>query len=84
MRNLAIARGLVQGSGYAVDKAWFALCAHDGNPEAAEHWENWKRLLPDASMAPVLSASDVVRAGEDEGLVDWATWMRDRYRLCPS
>ena len=84
MRNLAIARGLVQDSGCAVEKAWFALCAHDGNPEAAEHWESWKRLLPDASMAPVLSASDVVRAGEDEELVDWAAWMRDRYRLCPS
>ena len=84
MRNLAIARGLVQDSGYAVEKAWFALCAHDGNPEAAQHWENWKRLLPDPSMAPVLSASDVVRVGEDEGLVYWATWMRVRYRLCPS
>ena len=82
MRNLAIARGLVQDSGYAVEKAWFALCAHDGNPEAAQHWESWKRLLPDVSMAPVLSASDVVRAGENEGLIDWAIWMRDRYRLC--
>ncbi len=82
MRNLAIARGLVQDRGYAIAKAWFALCAHDGNQDAAEHWERWKRLLPDASMAPVLSASDVVRAGEDEGLVDWAAWMRDRYRLC--
>ena len=81
MRNLAIARGLVQDSRYAVEKAWFVLCAHDGNPKVAEHWESWKRLLPDASMAPVLSASHVVRAGEDEGLVDWAIWMRDRYRL---
>ena len=84
MRNLAIARGLVQDSGYTVEKAWFALCAHDGNPEAAQHWESWKRLLPDASMAPVLFASDVVRAGEEEGLIDWAVWMRDRYGLCPS
>ena len=84
MRNLAIARGLEQDSKFAVSKAWFALCAHDDNQDAAEHWKRWKRLLPDASMAPVLSASDVVRAGEDEGLVDWATWMRDRYRLCPS
>ena len=81
MRNLAIARGLEQDSKFAVSKAWFALCAHDDNQDAAEHWENWKRLLPDASMAPVLSASDVIRAGEDEGLVDWAAWMRDRYRL---
>ena len=84
MRNLAIARGLEQDRDSEVEKAWFALCAHDGNSDAAEHWERWKRLLPDASMAPVLSASDVVRAGEDEGQVDWAAWMRDRYRLCPA
>ena len=84
MRNLAIARGLEQDSEFAVSKAWFALCGHDDNQDAAEHWERWKHLLPDTSMAPVLSASDVVRAGEDEGLVDWAAWMRDRYRLCPS
>ena len=84
MRNLAIARGLEQDRDSEVEKAWFALCAHDGNPDAAEHWERWKRLLPDASMAPVLSASDVVRVGEDEGHVDWAAWMRDRYRLCPA
>ncbi len=30
MRNLAIARGLEQEG--AVEKAWFALCAHDNNP----------------------------------------------------
>ena len=84
MRNLAIARGLEQDRDSEVEKAWFELCAHDGNPDAAEHWERWKRLLPDASMAPVLSTSDVVRAGEDEGHVDWAAWMRDRYRLCPA
>ena len=82
MRNLAIASGLKQDSEFAVSEAWFALCAHDDNQDAAEHWKRWKRLLPDASMAPVLSASDVVRAGEDEGLVDWAAWIRDRYRLC--
>ena len=81
MRNLAIARGLEQDSEFAVGKAWFALCAHDDNPDTAGHWERWKRLLPDASTAPVLTASDVVRAGEDEGLIDWAAWMRDRYRL---
>ena len=84
MRNLAIARGLEQDRDSEVEKAWFALCAHDGNPDAAEHWERWKRLLPDASMAPVLSASDIVRVGEDEGYVDWAAWMRDRYRLWPA
>ena len=58
-------------------KAWFALCAHDGNLDAAEHWGRWKYLLPNACMAPVLPASEVERAGEDELLIDWAAWMRD-------
>ena len=79
MRNLAIARGLEQDKNYAVEKAWFGLCAHDGNLDAAEHW---KRLLPDPSVAPALPASEVVRVGKDEGLVDWADWMRSRYQLC--
>ena len=82
MRNLAIARGLEQDRDSVVEKAWFGLCAHDDNLDAAEHWTNWKRLLPDPSMAPALPASGIVRAGEDEGHVDWAAWMRDRYQLC--
>ena len=51
-----------------------------------QHWagRRWLRLLPDASMAPVLPVSEVVRAGEDGGLVDWAAWMRYRFRLCPT
>ncbi len=81
MRNLAIARGLEQGEYRAVEKAWFGLCAHDNNPDVAGHWERWTRLLPDAAMAPTLPASEVVQAGEDEGFVEWAAWMRDRYRL---
>ena len=81
MRNLAIARGLEQDGDSAVEKAWFALCVHEGNTDVAEHWEGWKGLLPHPSMAPVLPASDVVGAGEDEGLIDWAAWMRGRYRL---
>ena len=35
MRNLAIARGLEQED--TVERAWFALCSHDGNPAVAEH-----------------------------------------------
>ena len=81
MRNLAIARGLELGSDSEVDRAWFALCAHDNNPDVAVHWETWQRLLPNPSMAPKLPASQVVRAGESEGFTEWATWMRDRYRL---
>ena len=81
MRNLAIARGLEQDQGCAVEKAWFALCAHDHNAGVAEHWEDWKRLLPDPSMAPSLPASEVVRIGEAEGFIEWAVWMRDRYWL---
>ena len=81
MRNLAIARGLEQDQDSAVERAWFVLCAHDGNGEVAEHWTSWKSLLPDPSMAPSLPASEIVCAGEDEGLTEWAAWMRDRYRL---
>ena len=42
---------------------------------------DWKRLLLDHAMAPVLPASEVVRAGEDSGLVEWVVWIRHRYRL---
>lgn len=79
MRNLAIARGLEQED--MVAQAWFALCAHDANPEIAAHWETWKRLLPDPAMAPYIPASEVIRVGETEGLKDWAAYMRARYRL---
>ena len=81
MRNLAIARGLEQDEDSAVEKAWFALCAHEANADVAVHWERWRGFLPDPSMAPVLPPSEVISAGEDEGLVDWAAWMRGRYRL---
>ena len=79
MRNLAIARGLEQED--MVERAWFALCAHDANRDIAMHWENWKRLLGDPSMAPSLRASEVVAIGEADGLKDWAAYMRARYRL---
>ena len=79
MRNYAITRGLEQED--IVERAWFALCAHEANPDIAEHWETWKHLLPDPSMAPFLPASEVVSAGESCGLKDWATYMRSRYRL---
>ncbi len=81
MRNLAVARGLELDGESGVDRAWFALCAHDDNPDAASHWEDWKRLLADQAMAPRLPASEVVRAGEADGFGDWAAWMRERYRL---
>ena len=81
MRNLAIARGLEQDPTSAVEQAWFGLCAHDDNPDIATHWERWGSLLPDEAMAPALPASEVVRVGEEEGFVEWAAWMRDRYRL---
>ena len=82
MRNLAIARGLEQDQDGAVEKAWFALCAHDGNTDIAEHWKAWRSLLSDASMAPSLSASEVVSIGEaDKRLKRWAAYMRERYQL---
>ena len=79
MRNLAIARGLEQED--TVEKAWFALCVHDSNPDIAHRWEEWRRLLPDAGMAPSLRASKIIGVGEAEGLADWAIYMRDRYQL---
>ena len=79
MRNLAIARALEQDG--TVAQAWFALCAHDQNPDVADHWEAWRGLLPDPGMAPSLPASAVIRAGEAEGHGAWAQWMRERYRL---
>ena len=81
MRNLAIARGLEVDRDYRVGRAWFALCAHDDNPDAVRHWKKWKGLLPDPSMAPRLHASEVVQAGEAEGYREWAEYMRERYML---
>ena len=64
-----------------VERAWFALCAHDANPDIAAHWENWKRLLADPSTAPSIPASEVVAIGEADGLKDWTAYMRARYHL---
>ena len=79
MRNLAIARALEQEE--TVAQAWFALCAHDHNPDVNGHWEAWRALLPDPGMALSLPVSAVIRAGEAEGYGAWAQWMRQRYRL---
>ena len=79
MRNLAIAQGLVQDG--TLHQAWFALCAHDANPDIAALWSDWSHLLPEPSMAPVLPASAIVSAGEAEGLKRWAAYMRERYQL---
>ena len=81
MRNLAIARGLEQDQDIDVEKAWFGLCAHDENADVAEHWEEWQSLLPERALAPSIPASEIVRAGEAEGLQEWAAWMRTRYQL---
>ena len=79
MRNFAIAHSLVQED--MVEQAWFALCAHDANPDIAAHWEEWKNLLADPSMAPSLLPSEIVAIGEAEGLKGWAEYMRARYSL---
>ena len=79
MRNLAIAQGLVQED--MVQKAWYILCAHDNNPDIAGHWQEWQRLVGDAVPAPFLPASDVIAIGEQDGLADWAIYMRTRYQL---
>ena len=79
MRNLAIARGLEQED--MVEKAWFALCLHDRNPDIPKHREEWTSLLPDPSMAPCLPASEIVSVGDAEGLNGWAEYMRERYQL---
>ena len=81
MRNLAAAEGLVQDRLWAGERAWVALCAHDDNPGIAAQWAAWRDLLPEPAMAPLLPASEVIRAGEAAGLADWAAWMRERYRL---
>ena len=81
MRNLAVARGLEQDGGLGIARTWFAVCAHDANPDIPRLWEEWRRILPHFSMAPSLPASEVVAAGEAEGLAEWATWMRGRYLL---
>ena len=81
MRNLAVARGLERCPDSGDKRAWFALCAHGENPDAAGHWEDWKNLLPDQETGPQVPASEVVRAGDLEGFGEWAEWMRDRYLL---
>ncbi|MBT9559005.1 MAG: hypothetical protein IV100_23440 [Myxococcales bacterium] len=79
MRNLALAEALVQG--HVVSRSWFALCAHDHNPDVAGHWAAWRSLLPASVPAPVMRASDVVAAGRADGHGEWADWMTERYRL---
>ena len=79
MRNLAIAQGMVQED--MVQKAWYVLCAHDSNPDITGHWQAWQQLLGEGTPAPFLPASEVVTAGEGEGLVEWAGYMRERYQL---
>ena len=79
MRNLAIAWGIEQ-EGIA-EEAWYILCAHDDNRDIARHWNVWQQLLGSATMVPFLPASDVINAGEEDGLGHWAEYMRARYRL---
>lgn len=79
MRNLAIAQGLVQEG--TVEKAWYILCGHDHNQDIAGHWQAWRQLVNDATPAPFLPASEVVKVGEEDGLLDWGKYMRARYRL---
>ena len=81
MRNLAIARGLEQDQGSGVAQAWFGLCAHEKNESVSEHWEEWRSLFSDRSLAPSIPASEIVRTGEAAGLLEWAAWMQARYRL---
>ncbi len=76
MRNLALARALEQEG--TVGRAWFGLCAHDGNPDVARHWEGWRGLLGDGTEAPMLAASEVIAAGREAGHVAWADWMGAR------
>lgn len=79
MRNLAIAQAMVQ-EGMA-EKAWYILCAHDSNPDIAGHWQAWQHLLGGTTKAHFLPASEVVAAGEESGLADWASYMGERYQL---
>ena len=79
MRNLAIAQGMVQED--MVEKAWYVLCAHDHNSDMTGHWQAWRNLLGDATPAPFLPASEVIKVGEEDGLTEWGKYMRDRYQL---
>ena len=79
MRNLAIAQGMVQED--MVQKAWYILCAHDSNPDIAGHWQAWQKLLGEGTSSQFLPASEIVTAGEADGLADWTRYMRERYKL---
>ena len=79
MRNLAIARSLEQED--VVQKAWYGLCPHHQNTDVSGHWSMWQDLLGETTPAPMIPASTVLRAGEEAGLADWASYMRSRYRL---
>ena len=72
-------QGLVQEG--TVEKAWYVLCSHDHNRDIAGHWQAWQRLVSDATPAPFLSASEVIKVGEEDGLVEWGKYMRARYQL---
>ena len=79
MRNLAIAQGLEQED--MVEKAWYILCAHDHNRDIAGHWHAWQQLLGNPTPTLFLPASEVINAGEEDGLADWGKYMHTRYRL---
>ena len=83
-----VLRGTLAWAGSASDKgtascAWFMLYAHDDNPEIAEQRAAWTKRFHNATMVPMLPASDVVRVGEPEAHADSAEWMRRlRSPLC--
>ena len=72
MWNLAVAKGLAQDPDSDVERAWFGLGAHDEIQSVAGHWENWRTLLSGTKPAPLIPASEVIRAGEAAGFTQWA------------
>lgn len=79
MRQYALALGLEQ-EGFA-DEAWLLLAHHDHNPDVPDHWRTWTSLVRSDARTGRLKATEILEAGRQSGLVDWAAWMLDRYRL---
>ena len=81
MRNHALALGLVQ-SGEAAFAA-FGLVHHPANHHVVEPWDDYLRIVPDASQLFRLQANELVDAavGTGAGWSAWARYMRERYML---
>jgi len=81
MRNHALALGLVQAGEAAF--AAFGLVHHPANHHVVEPWDDYQRIVSDASPLFRMPANELVDSAVGLG-ADWSAWgryMRERYML---